>query len=425
MPYDSNGGHTPTPGYKAVTGQKVLPSNHNPPIEDFNASLGMVYVKDGRAPMTGPVNMNGNPITDLVDGVGPQDAATVGQAASAIGDFKDSVRDLGEKWLRRNGDLYDKDDYPELADLLPTLEDGLVFEVADTGTINSINGVAQGEGKYVAVGGNGWVGVSTDRLSWAPKDSTVTDGFFSVTYGAGIFLGGTGAGQIVASPDGETWSATTVSTMSIIRRVIHDGTNFILVGQTLSAEPRVAYSVDGASWALSSPPGTDLYVSIAASPSRGVIVGAGGKIASSDNHGQTWTARTSGTTQPLNAVHWDATTNIFIAVGNNGVILTSADGAAWSLRSSGTSGNFAGVGSNVRGIVAVGSNLVRLSDNGTQWNPVLTTGGFSGIIGDTVVPNHYIITGGGGYIADAARTAPTQFRVPNDDPDYGWIKALA
>lgn len=61
---------------------------------------------------------------------------------------------------------------------------------------------------------------------------------------------------------------------------------------------------------------------------RFVTVGMNGEVHTSDDTGQTWTARTSGTTKTLEAVIHDGTR--FIAVGDDGVIVASPDGASWS-----------------------------------------------------------------------------------------------
>ena len=83
MPFDSGGVWSLTPGYLAVTGQLILPSNHNPPLEDIALNgLSAVLVRDGRAPMTGNLNMGNNRITNLSPGLSPTDAATVAQIIS-------------------------------------------------------------------------------------------------------------------------------------------------------------------------------------------------------------------------------------------------------------------------------------------------------------------------------------------------------
>lgn len=81
MPYDANGVWSLTAGYLAVTGQVVSPTNHNPPLEDISTNgLSAVLVRDGRAPMTGNLNMGTtNKITNLANGTAAADGVNKSQ----------------------------------------------------------------------------------------------------------------------------------------------------------------------------------------------------------------------------------------------------------------------------------------------------------------------------------------------------------
>ena len=69
MPFDSNGNFTLGAGYLAVTGQTILPSQHNPPLEDIVLNgLSNTVVRDGRAPMTGALNMGAFKIGNMAQG---------------------------------------------------------------------------------------------------------------------------------------------------------------------------------------------------------------------------------------------------------------------------------------------------------------------------------------------------------------------
>jgi hypothetical protein len=84
MPFDSNGIWSLTAGYLGVTGQTILPSNHNPPLEDIRDNgLSAVLVRDGRAPMTGPLNMGTtNKIVNLAAGSSPADGVNFSQLST-------------------------------------------------------------------------------------------------------------------------------------------------------------------------------------------------------------------------------------------------------------------------------------------------------------------------------------------------------
>lgn len=80
-----------------------------------------------------------------------------------------------------------------------------------------------------------------------------------------------------------------------------------------------------------------------------------------------WTSRLTGLPFVLNDVHW--TGEAFIAVGDSGAILTSADGIEWVERASYTDADLVAVDSQGPDVVAVGSETTVLlsSDNGAGW----------------------------------------------------------
>lgn len=79
-----------------------------------------------------------------------------------------------------------------------------------------------------------------------------------------------------------------------------------------------------------------------------------------------WGAAISGTTNNLNAVVY--TNNLFVAVGNAGIILTSPDGVNWSSQTSGTANSLSGVAYGNGHFVTVGANdTVLTSADATNW----------------------------------------------------------
>lgn len=84
MPYDPSGVYSLVSTYYVEVGYDILPEQHNPVFEDISAALSGVLLRDGRAPMTGNLNMDSNRIVGLADGVANGDAANVGQMDAAI-----------------------------------------------------------------------------------------------------------------------------------------------------------------------------------------------------------------------------------------------------------------------------------------------------------------------------------------------------
>jgi hypothetical protein len=115
----------------------------------------------------------------------------------------------------------------------------------------------------------------------------------------------------------------------------------------------------------------DLYGVHAISATNIVAVGQYGCIIESEN-GTTWARRTSGTSNNLNAVHYEAGTPRWYAVGDNGTILTSPDGNTWTIRVSGTTKDLYGVYAlDATHIWAVGEDGIILfsADAGISWIP--------------------------------------------------------
>ena len=79
-----------------------------------------------------------------------------------------------------------------------------------------------------------------------------------------------------------------------------------------------------------------------------------------------WTSRVDGLPYVLNDVIWDGV--VFIAVGNGGTIVTSADGIDWTASESGAEANLYAVAAYDSDIFAVGENtLLQSTDHGETW----------------------------------------------------------
>jgi len=80
----------------------------------------------------------------------------------------------------------------------------------------------------------------------------------------------------------------------------------------------------------------------------------------------TWTSVSSSTNKNLWGVTW--ADGLFVAVGDEGTVLTSSDGREWTQRPSGTTETLRGVSSADRRFVAVGTNAtILLSSDGFSW----------------------------------------------------------
>lgn len=404
-------------------------------------AVGQVDVNAGDIIEGGYYELGYDPASD--NGADPDGAFILlnpGNASSAyqVGDFFATARTLNSDWLKRNGAVYNKTDYPELGALLPALSDTVSWTEAVTGQSNFLYAIAQGSGKYVAVGNTGTLLTSSDRSSWASVSPGTTANLQFVVKTPSLWLAAgtttpSGGGATSRSSDALSWTASSLTSgnfMTEVRGLCWTVTNILISGYdgTGSIVHKVLYGTDGASWTAV----TGLATSgpMAASTSRVVMVSkwdGSGIVQTSDNQGVTWTTRVASGFGNVNDVCWDAVNSLFIAVGDAGLIKTSPDGIAWTTRASGVSFNLLSVRAGPNGIMAVGGgqSTVAFSTNGTTWaakaSPA-TTG--RALLADTAVPYHFL-SGRSTVIADGVRTLPTQFQVPNDDPTYGWIKAVS
>ncbi|MFT8308492.1 hypothetical protein [Acetobacter malorum] len=98
MPYDTNGNYSLPTIYYAISGTVINPSQHNTPLEDVQAALNRTLLRDGSAPLTGPLNANSNKITGVADGTNNTDVATFRQISGLM-----AKSDADKRYLINNG----------------------------------------------------------------------------------------------------------------------------------------------------------------------------------------------------------------------------------------------------------------------------------------------------------------------------------
>ena len=118
---------------------------------------------------------------------------------------------------------------------------------------------------------------------------------------------------------------------------------------------------DGTEWTLRSAP----LLGVAYGNGLCVAVGNGGTILTSPD-GASWTLRNSGTGKDLYGVAYG--NGLFVAVGEGGIILTSPDGVSWTAQSSGMGNGLLGVAYGNGLFVAVGRyGTILTSPDGASW----------------------------------------------------------
>jgi hypothetical protein len=261
-----------------------------------------------------------------------------------------------------------------------TSQNGVSWTKQASGINGRLEGVAYGNGKFVAVGGD-IILVSADGITWTQViDYTSKFGFlYNVTYGNGKFVAvgsGSSNGIIVTSPDGINWTKQQSGTTWALNGVTYGNGQYVVVGTrgiTLTSPDGINWKITNDVNALTS----DTLQSISYGAGQFVASGGAGLIFTSSD-GITWNSQISGTDKLLsastfgggqfiilgltnvitspNGILWTPQStggqfllsitygaNQYVAVGDNGIILTSRDGATWTLQQSGITISLYGV----------------------------------------------------------------------------------
>ena len=195
----------------------------------------------------------------------------------------------------------------------------------------SINSIAYGNGKFVAVGSSGKGSYSNDGITWtAISDMKFGIGFVqSVTYGNGKFVAADNYGKGSYSTDGITWTA--ISDMkfggSLIRAITYGNGKFVAADNS----GKGAYSSDGVTWTAIGDMkfGSSTIYAITYGNGKFVAVGNSGK-GSYSTDGITWTAISDMKlgTSIIRAIAYG--NGKFVATGNSGKGSYSTDGITWT-----------------------------------------------------------------------------------------------
>jgi hypothetical protein len=195
------------------------------------------------------------------------------------------------------------------------------------------NGVAFGNGTYVAVGGQGGpIYTSPDARTWTERYFNLgQDDLLAVTHAVGRFVAvgaaGTGYGPLAAirsSTDGIHWTTIRPGTQPALRCIVHGN------GVWVTAGVDVFSSSDGTNWTQRNLPATGTIYAAAFGAGKFVMAGdIAGVVTSTD--GAQWTP--SGAFGDSKIYGMAFGNNQFIGVGERsgkGVMWSSADGLTWA-----------------------------------------------------------------------------------------------
>jgi hypothetical protein len=265
-----------------------------------------------------------------------------------------------------------------------TSPNGSTWTTQTSGTVNNLRAVASSPTLLVAVGSDGAILTSTNGgTSWTAQTSGTKANLVSVTWSGSQFVAvgmlGT-APAILTSPNGVAWTSRNAGPASMnLYGVAWTGKQFVAVGSYGSGGV-VLNSRDGVTWTLNSSAVAlatqGILEAVTWSGAQLVAVGAMGGNGEAtilfSTDGNTWSAPSSSESVPtweaLDGVVWSPAKKLFVAVGQQGTILTSPDTNMWTSRTSNTTYNLKAVAWSGTEFLAIGSaNTVVTSPDGITW----------------------------------------------------------
>jgi hypothetical protein len=197
-----------------------------------------------------------------------------------------------------------------------TSPDGRAWQVQNSGTTNTLAGLAtSGQGFVVAVGPGGTILTSPNAVDWTLVNPGTTENLNGAALASGRLVVVGAGGLILTTTDGVTWQPVASGVSVALNAVAFGAGRFVAVG----GSGTVATSTDGIAWTPQASLGPVDLASVTFG-TQFVAVGSAGTVFTSTD-GSTWTARSSGTSSALNAV---APGNFgYTAVGAAGTNLTS------------------------------------------------------------------------------------------------------
>jgi hypothetical protein len=247
------------------------------------------------------------------------------------------------------------------------------WQVRNSPTGVTFEGVTYGAGVFVAVGDDGTIVSSLDGVTWSLEANPATLGLEDVLYANGIFVAVGRGPTLLTSPDGHDWTKRTYDQGSGPVNLIHDGTRFAL----LKAGAGLSVSTNGINWSHEGAIGAK-YDAAGIAFGHNTYVEVGYKrtgqppdVYSSPTFNGGWVKRDGKADENLMGVGFAK--GLFIAVGQGGTVITSPDGTDWTPRDSKTSGFIWNVTTGGPYIVASGQwGRLLVSENGTDWTRMQT-----------------------------------------------------
>jgi PKD repeat protein len=189
-----------------------------------------------------------------------------------------------------------------------------------------------------------------------------------VAFGEGRYVAVGDGGTMLSASSHVVWESEASPTPNDLRSVVATGSGFLAVGE----QGTVVRSTPDGGWSLVAAPTARDLVDIAwDGGSTLVAVGGAGTIVRSGDGGQSWSVSPSGVEGDIRAVAW--TGDGFLAAGQGGTAVVSADGSVWAPLDLETQEDIIAIASNRSTTVVVtadGTVLTSIDGGGWKRRPI-------------------------------------------------------
>ncbi|MCL4385688.1 MAG: hypothetical protein M1326_05175 [Cyanobacteria bacterium] len=245
--------------------------------------------------------------------------------------------------------------------------DGIHWTKDNSETTNNLKEITYGNNKFIAVGNNGTILTSTDGIHWTKQNSGTFEDISIITYGNKKFVAAVGypPGVILTSFDGIRWISYHLKVEATEFNGICYGNNIFVIIGSKWLHGIIYISTDAKTWIVQHFKTIENLSGITHEDKKFVTVGNNGTILTSSN-GKKWIKENSRTTENIEGIIYG--NNEFVVVGLYGTILISSDGIHWTKQNSETTHNLLGITYGNKKFVAVGGNgTILTSPDGKTW----------------------------------------------------------
>lgn len=239
---------------------------------------------------------------------------------------------------------------------------GATWNSTDLGTGVILNNIKYAKNEFYAVGSNGNIWHSVDGSAWvqsviysdSKQISKYSGNITSITYGNNLFLGTTSDGKLISSNDGQVWVLLGALSLKSLNNIYYNNNTFVVVGDNFVR----ASSDNGKTWREILTTTYNFKDAILTQDSNSYIFTAqkGYIVRTSNTFSNAKVVPILGSS--LNSAQHSADGSLIITVGNDGTIISSTNGQAWTKQQSNTIYS-------LKKIMTLGSNFIAVGLNGT------------------------------------------------------------